>query len=114
MSTAIQQLIADVADVTGSAPPAVLAGDAPVLQDEALAASGNDQPYFVGVIGGKDVGKSALINALVGEPISASTSFGPGTETVVAYVHQTQLPVVKALLDREAPGKHQLIVHTIA
>lgn len=114
MSTEIQQLVAEVSQVTGAQPPEVLDADSPVLRDEAINASSDQSPYLIGLIGGKEVGKSALVNALIGEQISASTSYGPGTETVIAYVHQEQVATVKALLEREAPGRYHLVVHSIA
>ena len=40
--------------------------------------------YIVGLIGGKDVGKSSFVNALVGRPITEQSSHGPGTEAVIA------------------------------
>ena len=57
-----------------------------------------DRWYLIGLIGGKEVGKSALVNALVGRPISESTSHGPGTEKVVAYVHEDQADSVASFL----------------
>jgi hypothetical protein len=113
MSESIHQLVRDVAEVTGAAPPRVLADDAPVLQDDALASRDGEAPYLVGLIGGKDVGKSALVNALVGQPISASTAYGPGTEIVVAYVHDEQVSQIRALLDRESPEQYQIVAHSV-
>jgi hypothetical protein len=113
MTEGIQQLVAEVAQVTGAPLPALMEDDAPVLRDEALAANEAESFYLVGLIGGKEVGKSALVNALVGEQITESTSFGPGTEQVVAYVHQGQAAPVKALLEREAPGRYRIVVHSI-
>src|SRR5687768_16307925 len=112
----IQQLVTEVAQVTGAELPHVLDGDSPVLRDEALKNFGeraDDPPYLVGLIGGKEVGKSALVNALVGERITDSTSYGPGTEIAVAYVHHAQVPAIKPLLDREAPGRYKIVVHSI-
>src|SRR5262245_17563942 len=108
VSGTIQQLVSEVAQITGSPLPAVMDADAPVLRDESKPF------YLVGLIGGKEVGKSALVNALVGQPISESTSYGPGTEEVVAYVHQDQAGAVGALLGREAPGRHRIVTHSIA
>src|SRR5216110_1639773 len=106
----IQQLVSEVAQVTGAELPAVMDDDAPVLRDEAMASAESDASfYLVGLIGGKEVGKSALVNALVGEPITQSTSFGPGTEQVVAYVHQSHAAAIKALLEREAPGRYRIV-----
>src|SRR5258705_3470161 len=98
-----QQLVDEIRDLTGAAAPALMEEDAPVLADDALQA-GDDQMYLIGIIGGKDVGKSALVNALVGQEITARTSFGPGTEIAVAYAHEDQKQNVQNLLQREAPG----------
>jgi len=114
MSSDIQQLVTEVAQVTGAELPHVLDGDSPVLREEALDRRGVDEsPYLVGLIGGKEVGKSALVNALVGERITDSTSYGPGTEIAVAYVHHGQVAAIKPLLDREAPGRYKIVVHSI-
>ncbi len=74
MSSPIQELIADVAQVTGSALPHVLADDAPVLQEEALEGASKEAPYFVGVIGGKSnaSGRTALITYTLGITARAS------------------------------------------
>ena len=60
--------------------------------------------YLVGLIGGKDVGKSALVNALAGRNITAITSHGPGTEVAVAYAHASQEPALRELLERRGAG----------
>lgn len=111
----IQQLVTEVAQVTGAELPHVLDGESPVLRDEALQFGGraDDPPYLVGLIGGKEVGKSALVNALVGQRITDSTSFGPGTEIAVAYVHHDQVAAIKPLLDREALGRYRIVGHSI-
>src|SRR3954449_10557659 len=115
MSSSIEQLVNEVAQVTGAPLPPVMDDDAPVLRYEAMAAAGEDDDsfYLVGLIGGKEVGKSALVNALVGQQITESTAYGPGTEIVVAYVHHDQVAAVKPLLDREAPGRYQIVVHSL-
>src|SRR4051812_40409090 len=114
MNNDIQQLVTEVAQVTGAELPHVLDADAPVLRDEALDRRGLDEsPYLVGLIGGKEVGKSALVNALVGQRITDSTAYGPGTEIVVAYVHHDQVAAIKPLLDREAAGRYQIVVHSL-
>ncbi len=101
-------------DLTGAEQPDLLAEDAPVLSDDALAApppGGGGGFYLIGIIGGKDVGKSALVNALVGRNITAITSHGPGTESVVAYAHASQEAGLRALLEREVPGKYRIVTH---
>jgi hypothetical protein len=84
--------------------------DAPVLTDEAI---GGDGFYIVGLIGGKDVGKSALVNALVGREITARTSHGAGTAGVIAYAHVSQVDALKSLLEDEAPGRYRIVTHEI-
>ena len=115
MDGTIQQLVTEVAQVTGAELPHVLDADAPVLRDEAMrfGERADDPPYLIGLIGGKEVGKSALVNALVGQRITDSTSYGPGTEIVVAYVHHDQVAAIKPLLDREAAGRYQIVVHSL-
>jgi len=54
----VEQLVRETMELTGSAAPEMLDPDAPVLQDTGAGI------YLVGLIGGKEVGKSALVNAL--------------------------------------------------
>jgi GTP-binding protein EngB required for normal cell division len=111
MTSDFRRLVHDIAELTGAAPPLLMEEDAPVLDESALA----DQPiYLVGLIGGKDVGKSAMVNALVGQEITARTSHGPGTEIVVAYVHESQERELRTLLDAEVPGQYRVVAHSIA
>ncbi len=110
MTADIEQLVQDTIAVTGSTPPALMNGLAPVLADAALTGSGF---YLVGLIGGKEVGKSALVNAVVGEPITQTTSFGPGTETVVAYAHEAQAPALRAFLETEVPNQFKIVTHRL-
>lgn len=106
MNATLNQLLRDVAGLTGVAPPDWFTDDAPVLTEP-------EPFYLVGLIGGKDVGKSALVNALVGQRITPQTSFGPGTETAIAYAHVTQAEPLRALLESAVPGRYQIIQHTI-
>jgi hypothetical protein len=107
-----QELVDEIRDLTGAAGPALMEEDAPVLADDALSAGGEGM-YLIAIIGGKDVGKSALVNALVGQEITARTSFGPGTETAVAYAHEDQKENLAKLLQREAPGQFRIVTHRI-
>src|SRR5688572_8127618 len=112
MTPAVEQLVRETMELTGADTPQLLEDDAPVLADEALeAADDGGGFYLVGIIGGKDVGKSALVNALVGRPITAITSHGPGTETVVAYAHASREAPLRALLEREVPGQYRIVTH---
>lgn len=113
MSPAVEQLVRDTIDLTGAEPPDLMADDAPVLSDDALASAREDGFYLVGLIGGKDVGKSALVNALAGGAVTTSTSYGPGTEGVIAYAHRSQEPALRALLEREVPGRYRIVTHDL-
>src|SRR3954471_14544459 len=116
MTPAVEQLVRETMELTGADTPALLEDDAPVLSDEALESEDPNGGgfYLVGIIGGKDGGKSALVNALVGRPITAITSHGPGTETVVAYAHASREPALRALLEREVPGQFRIVTHDSA
>ncbi len=110
MTTDVEQLVHEVTDLTGSAAPQVFDQDAPVLRTDAVADEGL---YLVGLIGGKEVGKSALVNALAGQVVAESTSYGPGTEAVLAYAHTSQADAVTELLRHEVPGKFRVIAHDL-
>lgn len=112
MSDDLEQLVQETLEVTGAQPPSLLSPDAPVLVDEALD-EGTDF-YLVGLIGGKDVGKSAMVNALAGHAVTKITSHGAGTDHVVAYVHASRAAAVTQLLDREAPGQYRIVTHNHA
>src|SRR5215212_3412119 len=102
MTPAVERLVRETMELTGADTPTLLEDGAPVLSDEALELAAGDGDgshaggaddggfYLVGIIGGKDVGKSALVNALVGRNITAITSHGPGTEIAIAYCHVSQ------------------------
>src|SRR3954468_14218559 len=100
MNDELEQLVTETMELTSAAAPDLLADDAPVF------ASSDDQPmYLIGLIGGKDVGKSSFVNALVGQTLTAPTSHGPGTERVVAYVHESMAKPLRELLSREVPER---------
>lgn len=112
MIAELDQLVREVRDLTGAGEPEMFSEDAPVLNARALEANGQGF-YLVGIIGGKDVGKSALVNALVGQDITPRTSHGPGTEIAIAYAHQSQAPALRDLLDRQIPGRYRIVTHAI-
>ena len=89
-TTQLQQLVREAIELTGAAAPTMFADDAPVLTPAAIRQAREEGFYLVGLIGGKEVGKSALVNALVGEEITKQTSHGPGTHDVIAYAHASQ------------------------
>ena len=101
-------------ELTGAARPELLEDNAPVLDDAALVDDGPDEGfYLVGLIGGKDVGKSALVNALVARPITAVTSHGAGTEICIAYAHASRAEPLKKLLERVVPGNYRIVPHDL-
>ncbi len=106
----IEQLVHDTVEQTGAPPPRLLETDAPTL----ALTDNSSSFYLVGLIGGKEVGKSAMVNALAGQTISAVTSHGAGTNTVVAYAHTSRQTAVRELLEREAPGQYRIVAHSMA
>ena len=111
MPANLEQLVNEVIDLTGAAKPSLYEDDAPVLSDEALRGGPEAGFYLVGLIGGKEVGKSALVNALVGREITRSTSYGEGTHIVTAYAHAARAAALRELLDREVPGRYVIVTH---
>ncbi len=108
MQPQLLDLVDRVRSLTGASAPGLLKADAPVLTD-----TGEDSFYVIGLIGGKEVGKSALVNALIGQKITEETGFGPGTETVVAYAHRANESALRLRLDTQAPGQYRLVLHDI-
>src|SRR5262245_54733658 len=84
MNTEVQELVRETIELLGAEAPDLLNDDSPAL---AKQPSGGEF-YLIGLIGGKDVGKSSFVNALVEQKISEPTSHGAGTEIVVAYAHR--------------------------
>jgi hypothetical protein len=114
MSETLEELVRETVEVTGTPLPGLLEKDAPILDRAAIS---GDEPggfYLVGLIGGKEVGKSALVNALAGQNVTVSTAFGPGTETAIAYAHASQESAVAALLERIVPGRFRVVKHQVA
>lgn len=112
MTPELEQLVRDAVHLTGADRPLLMQDETPTLAADVL-----DEPeafYLVGLIGGKDVGKSALVNALVGRQITAQTSFGPGTETAIAYAHESRAGALRELLAREIPGRFTIVTHDLA
>jgi hypothetical protein len=114
MSETLEELVRETVEVTGTPLPGLLEKDAPILDRAAIS---GDEPggfYLVGLIGGKEVGKSALVNALAGQNVTVSTAFGPGTEMAIAYAHASQESAVAALLERIVPGRVRVVKHQVA
>lgn len=114
MSETLETLVRETIELTGAQLPGVMESDAPVLDRAALTGDAEAEPYLVGLIGGKEVGKSALVNALAGTSVTISTSFGPGTEQAIAYVHASQETIIAELLQRLVPGRFRVVSHGIA
>lgn len=112
MTPAVEQLVRETMELTGAPRPALMEDDAPVLMDDALL-DADHSFYLVGLIGGKDVGKSALVNALAGRSITPSSSYGPGTEGVIAYAHVSQVEALRELLEREVRGQYRIVTHEL-
>ena len=112
MTPELEQLVRDTIQATGAAAPELMSEAGPTLLDAVLTEAA-DGFYLVGFIGGKDVGKSALVNAMVGRPITESSNFGAGTEGVTAYAHEAQAAAVTALLEAEVPGQYKVVTHRV-
>lgn len=112
VTPAIEQLVRDTIELTGAEQPALMEDDAPILSADALSST-DGTFYLVGLIGGKEVGKSALVNALAGRDITATSSYGPGTEGVIAYAHLAQEKPLRELLEREVSGQYRLVTHEL-
>jgi hypothetical protein len=113
MTPDMEALVAETIELTGAPEPRMLADDAPVLAAQAAAADDDDGFYLIGLIGGKDVGKSSFVNAIVGEQITQQTSHGPGTEIVIAYAHRSVAEELRKLLEREVPERFRIHEHQI-
>ena len=88
--------------------------DLPPLVHEPGVESGKDRPwYLIGLIGGKEVGKSALVNALVGQDIAATSAYGPGTEKVLAYVHTEHSESVREYLFSTLGDRFEIVRHDV-
>jgi hypothetical protein len=105
-SSESEQIVRETMELTGVSGPELFSDDSPALAET------HDGPiYLVGLIGGKEVGKSALVNALAGAAITDETSHGPGTQTAVAYVHRAHQAEAAALLEQAVPGKFRIVAH---
>jgi len=104
----IETLAHDVLRQTGAPAPEVLGEDAPILTSK------TDAPapfYFIAIIGGKDVGKTSLANALAGVELARSTNIGEGTRSIVCYAHESQHDALKIFLESIAPNRFEIRPH---
>ncbi|UCG33203.1 MAG: GTPase domain-containing protein [Phycisphaerales bacterium] len=101
----LESLNAALAEMFPDRGPALLVADSTACQADSLV--------LCGVLGGKDVGKSTLINAIAQAPVSEDADeVGRGTARPVAYVHEAEQ---EALLRRfeVVDGKPEgLQIHT--
>ncbi|MEW6238804.1 MAG: GTPase domain-containing protein [Candidatus Omnitrophota bacterium] len=93
----LEELNRDLAALTGMTP------DALVFQS---GEAEEDTLFLYGIMGGKDVGKTTLINQLAGSRISIDTDLlDEGTKTAVAYCHEKDQPTLRKRLMGEAGGR---------
>ncbi|HOL92994.1 MAG TPA: hypothetical protein PLH79_01475 [bacterium] len=75
--------------------------------------SEQDSLFLYGIVGGKDVGKTTLINRLAGGRISIDTdTLDEGTRKAVAYCHQADQAALQRRFAGEAGGRVEYAVHT--
>jgi len=112
MSDANEQLVHDVIALTGADTPVLYEQDTPVLSTDVTSDSDVNAFYFVGLIGGKDVGKTSLVNALAGVKLGTESNHGAGTSIATAYCHSAGRDAVFQLLrDRAGEGQFQIVTH---
>src|SRR5690606_14956056 len=92
MSDPVDQLVTEITAATGAPPPAVMDAEAPIPADT------EGELYYVGLIGGKDVGKTSLVNAIAGTTIAEPTGHGEGTRVATAYAHAAAADQVRRKL----------------
>lgn len=75
----------------------------------------SDEVVLCGLLGGKDVGKSTLVNSLVGAPISVDADeVGEGTSRPLAYVHESAgAAVVRRLEDLSRLTTIDTVTHRV-
>lgn len=89
-----------------------LTGIAPPILHSAEPASLNLPLFVYGILGGKDVGKTTLINALAGSTISRELrGIGPGTHTPVIYVHHDDAPLLRERLSIDPGLEFEVVTH---
>ncbi len=85
--------------------------DATALSFQA-GTSEQDSLFLYGIVGGKDVGKTSLINQLAGARISIDTDvLDEGTKIAVAYCHRDDLPMLQQRLAEETGRRLTYIPH---
>ena len=102
----IESLVHEVVRVAGVELPSLMSDDAPTF-----APADGGGFYLIGLIGGKDVGKSTLANAIAGVALGTPSNTGEGTRLATAYAHRFNEAAVRAMLDAAVPGRFELVVH---
>jgi hypothetical protein len=71
-----------------------------------------DAIFLYGIVGGKDVGKTTLINHLAGTTVSLDTDIvDEGTCVTVAYCHRADLAALKQRLGLKTVDRLQFVAH---
>lgn len=105
-SDSVESLVHEVVRVTGVELPSLMDDSSPTF-----APQDGGGFYLIGLIGGKDVGKSTLANAIAGVALGTPSNTGEGTRSATAYVHRFNEVAVRAMLDAAVPGRFELVVH---
>jgi len=89
-----------------------LMGVEPVSLSYQRGEAEKDPLFLYGVVGGKDVGKTVLINQLAGAKISLETDIlDEGTQEAVAYCHHQDVPMLKKRFATEVAGRIRFVNH---
>ncbi len=90
-----------------------LTGREPVALSHQTGESSADMLFLYGVLGGKDVGKTSMINLLAGARISIDSDLiDEGTKTCVAYCHQDDATHLRNRLNSEQNSEIEFACHT--
>ncbi|RJP26862.1 MAG: hypothetical protein C4527_14330 [Candidatus Omnitrophota bacterium] len=103
LRTQLDQLNQELAQLTGLASPP-LSFQAGTAEEDSL--------FLYGIVGGKDVGKTSLINQLAGARISIDTDIlDEGTKIAVAYCHKNDLADLRKRLAMDMKEHLNFISH---
>ena len=84
----------------------------PVALARQVGSAADDPLFLYGIVGGKDVGKTSIINQLAGANISLDTDLlDEGTHIAVAYCHQQDRRALKKRFVREAGDRIKVVTH---
>jgi hypothetical protein len=91
---------------------AQLTDQAPLTLQYLTGEADEDSLFLYGIIGGKDVGKTSLINQLAGARISIDTDIlDEGTSKAVAYCHESDIASLKKRLPKDMSGRIEYAAH---